>query len=100
MIAEKFEISDPSIERQIINLLKDNVQWETNKVPHYLLGTKILKRHIEDLEYVVNDQNKDENDILNVLSSVGIFSLKLLQAYTSSAFRGSDKHLANNWRKF
>ncbi len=85
LIAEKFEISDPSIERQIINLLKDNVQWETNKVPHYLLGTKILKRHIEDLEYVVNDQNKDENDILNVLSSVGIFSLKPLHQLTQVA---------------
>ncbi len=77
LIAEKFEISDPTMERQIINLLKDNIR-EKERIPHYTLGTNFLNKHINDLELVMSDFSTDETEILNTLSSVGLFSLNPL----------------------
>jgi len=78
LIAEKFEISEPTMERQIINLLKDNIHWETRRIPHYTLGTNFLIKHIKDLELVMSDLSTDETEILNTLGSVGLFSLNPL----------------------
>ncbi len=78
LIAEKFEISEPTMERQIINLLKDNIHWETRRIPHYTLGTKFLNKHINDLELVMSDLSTNETEILNTLGSVGLFSLNPL----------------------
>jgi LPS O-antigen subunit length determinant protein (WzzB/FepE family) len=78
VIAEKFSVNEPILEAKVINLLKENVQWETKEFPLYLLGTQILEQHINDLENIVDNVNSSERDFLEVLSSIGVFALNPL----------------------